>query len=344
MKKKKVILPLVLALAGLYGAWYFVSHRGQEQTDDAAIEAHVVPLIPKVSGYVAAVHFKDNQDVKKGDLLIEIAPEDYEIKVQQAKAALAALQPQIDASTATLSTTQTMSSTMMQTAQSAVKAAEANLAKTRNELERLRKMDDRFRSRKQLDDAVSAEHDAQSRLEEAKAQLKNAATAPNNVAVAEAGVGRLKAQVMEAQAALDAAEQELSYTKIYAADDGHISNRTVEPGAYVQPGQMLAALVTKGRWVVANYKETQLEDIRPGQKAEIRIDAYPKILLKGHVDSIQRGTGAVFSAFPPENATGNYVKIVQRVPVKIVLDTPVPAGVVLGPGMSVVPVVYTGGK
>lgn len=341
MTPKKIILPMVLVLAGLYGAYYFVSHMGQEETDDATVQAHVIPIMPKVAGYISSVHFKDNQNVKKGDLLLEIAPEDFEIRVAKAKAALAALEPQVTASAATLSTTQTMSSTMQQTAQSAVQAAAANVARTKNELNRLQKMDDRFRSRKQLDDAIAAEHDAQARLSDAQAQLKNAATAPNNVAVAQAGVGQVKAQMDVAQAALDAAVQDLSYTKIYAASDGYISNRTVETGAFVQAGQPLAALVTPERWVVANYKETQLDDIRAGQKADIYVDAYPQLDLKGHVDSIQRGTGAVFSAFPPENATGNYVKIVQRVPVKIVLDTKIPANVVLGPGMSVVPVVHT---
>jgi membrane fusion protein (multidrug efflux system) len=279
--------------------------------------------------------------VKKGDLLIEIEPRDFELNVAKARAALDALAPQATASAATLSTTQTMSSTLLETAQSAVKAAQANVDKTTNELRRLQKMDDRFRSRKQLDDAISAQHDALSRLEMARAQLKNAASAPNNVTVAQAGVGQVKAQIEGAQAALDAAEQDLSYTKIYAAADGYISNRTAEPGAFVQAGQSLAALVTEERWVVANFKETQLTGMKPGQKVDIYIDAYPGLDLKGHVDSIQRGTGAVFSAFPPENATGNFVKIVQRVPVKIVLDEAPPPDAVLGPGMSVEPVVHT---
>jgi membrane fusion protein (multidrug efflux system) len=154
------------------------------------------------------------------------------------------------------------------------------------------------------------------------------ATAHTRAAEAEA------ARKREAEAWL-----KVSYTKIVAPEAGRVTNRTVEEGQYVQVGQSLMTVVPDDLWVVANFKETQLEKIRPGQPVEVRVDAYPGVVLRGHVDSIQAGTGARFSLLPPENATGNFVKVVQRVPVKIVFDAPLPAGVTLGPGMSVVPTV-----
>lgn len=180
---------------------------------------------------------------------------------------------------------------------------------------------------------------AKARLANAQSHLKRQESM-NNAARSIKDLEDAQMAAATAQSEFDQAQKNLDDSKIVAPDDGVVTRRGVEQGAYVQPGEELFALVTPTRWVIANYKETQLTDMRPGQSATIRVDAYPHLKLKGHVDSIQHGTGARFSAFPPENATGNYVKIVQRVPVKIAIDE-VPDDVVLGPGMSVEPTVDT---
>lgn len=192
-----------------------------------------------------------------------------------------------------------------------VEAAQAAAANAAVNAERQLSMTATATSKKNVDDAVAAESTAKAQLDYAKAQLA-------------------------------AAEKDLKDTKILAPEDGTVTMRTAEKGAYISPGQPLFVLVGKARWVVANFKEVQLTLMRAGQKAKIEVDAYPDLKLEGRVDSIQAGTGARFSAFPPENATGNFVKIVQRVPVKITIDTALPAGIDLGPGLSARPVVYVG--
>jgi membrane fusion protein (multidrug efflux system) len=178
---------------------------------------------------------------------------------------------------------------------------------------------------------------AQAQVREAQGKLAAANTAPQQIASSEEQAQTASASLAQLQAEVEQAELELSYTKIYAPDDGRVTNKSVEEGALVQSGQPLMAIVPGDVWVTANFKENQIERMRPGQPVEITIDAYPDKTFKGHVDSIQAGTGAVFSLLPPENATGNYVKVVQRVPVKIVFDEPPDPQHLLSPGMSVVP-------
>jgi membrane fusion protein (multidrug efflux system) len=167
--------------------------------------------------------------------------------------------------------------------------------------------------------------------------VSQAKSGPDQIAARHADVASLRAQVDQQRASVEQAELALSYTRIYASEAGYVTRKSVEPGDFVQPGQPLLALVSDRVWVVANFKETQLRHMRPGQAVTMTLDAYPQLSLRGHVDSFQSGTGAAFSLLPAENATGNYVKVVQRVPVKIVLDEPPPAGYRLGPGMSVEP-------
>jgi membrane fusion protein (multidrug efflux system) len=178
---------------------------------------------------------------------------------------------------------------------------------------------------------------AEKQVRQAEGKLREAQSAPQQVRVRQSDVQSAKAQQAQQDAAVRQAELNLSYTKIYAPDSGYITKKSVEPGNFVQTGQALVALVSDRLWVVANFKETQLRRMRPGQSAEVKIDAYPQLKLRGRVDSIQSGTGARFSLIPPENATGNYVKVVQRVPVKILLTELPPAGYRIGPGMSVEP-------
>ena len=178
---------------------------------------------------------------------------------------------------------------------------------------------------------------AEKQVVQAQGRVSEAKSAPQQIQVRHADVSSLRAQVEQQRAAVEQAALALSYTRIYAPESGYITRKSVEPGNFVQPGQPLMALVPDRLWVVANFKETQLTHMRPGQPVTLKLDAYPQLRLRGHVESIQSGTGARFSLFPAENATGNYVKVVQRVPVKIVLDEPPPAGYRIGPGMSVEP-------
>ena len=174
-----------------------------------------------------------------------------------------------------------------------------------------------------------------------QADLHSANTAPSVISAAKNTSEQLQAQVKQAESDLAQAESDLANTKVIAPMDGRITKRSVEPGNYVQVGQQLTSLVGTDLWVTANFKEIQLTHMRVGQLVDIRIDAYPNIVLHGEVDSFQAGTGSYFSLFPAENATGNFVKIVQRIPVKIVFDNPPDAALSLGPGMSVTPIVYT---
>jgi membrane fusion protein, multidrug efflux system len=265
-----------LAIIGIiYGATVMFHSLTHQSTDDAFVDTHVVSLAPKVAGRVSAVHVRDNQAVKKDEVLVELDPRDYQVALEQAKANLAK-----DKATET--------------------TAVANEQRARS----------LFGNK-----VISAqERDA-------------------TVAAAESSRGNVQADT----AAVQQAELNLAYTKIKAPMDGYVTNKKVATGDYLQVGQTLMALVPPRVWVTANFKETQLRNMRPGQPATISVDAYPGLKLRGHIDSIQAGSGAAFSLLPPENATGNYVKVVQRVPVKIVFDEKPDAQHVLGPGMSVVP-------
>jgi membrane fusion protein (multidrug efflux system) len=219
-------------------------------------------------------------------------------------------------------------------AQAAVTAAEAEAQRANDDLKRYENVESRAVSKSAIDLAQAQARSATADLEAAYSQT-NAAEA--EVTLSEAGVETATATVQQAEAKLQQAELNLSYTKIIAPLDGRVTARTVQPGNYVQPGQALLALVPKNVWVTANFKETQLTYMKPGQPVELRVDAYPNRKFKGRVDSLQAGTGARFSLLPPENAVGNYIKVVQRVPVKIVFDEELPTNLDIAPGMSVVP-------
>jgi len=271
------VLAALAALALGAAAYYWVHSAAHETTDDAAIEAHVLPISSKVSGQILEVSVEDNQHVEKGALLARIDPRDYQLKLDQAGAELAAARAEASRSAA-----------------------------------------DAVRS-KQL-----FEHDDISRQIYEKA-------------VADAEV--LKAKADLAAKKVSAAEMDLAYTRLTAPEAGKVTKKNAELRAYVQVGQPLMAIVTDQVWVVANFKETQLTRMRPGQKVTVEVDAFPGRELNGHIDSIQSGTGARFSLLPAENATGNFVKVVQRVPVKIVFDEPV-GDLLLAPGMSVTPTIH----
>jgi membrane fusion protein, multidrug efflux system len=341
MSSRAVKFAIFTLIAATAAGIYLFIHRGEESTDDATLEAHVVTISPKVSGYIKALHIEDNQTVKAGDVLLEIDPADYIIRRDRAKSSLEAARAGHKASGHTLETTRISAPSNLEAAKAQVAAAHANWDKALHDLKRLQSLGDEARSREQLDAAIAAEKTARSTLEDSKAKLRSAQTAPKVIASAKSSADELGAQVKQAEADLAQAEKDLADTKIIAPMDGHITQRSAEVGNYVQPGQQLGSLVGTDFWVVANFKETQLTRMHPGNRAMIHIDAYPGTAIEGSVNSVQSGTGGRFSAFPPENATGNFVKIVQRVPVKILFTHAPDASLTLGPGMSVVPTVYT---
>ncbi len=310
--------------------YYFICVAPYESTDDAFIDGYVTLVSPRVPGQIAQLLVKDNQEVKAGDVLVEIDPRDYEAKAAQARADLAAAQSQLNQSQAQVK----VSEAKVTQAQAAVTAAEAENQRAMDDLKRYENVESRAISKSAFDLAQAQARSAAANLEAARSQTN---AAESDVELSEAGVETAKAAVQQAEAKLQQAELNLSYTKIIAPLDARVTARTVQLGNYVQPGQALLALVPKDVWVVANFKETQLTHMKPGQPVQLSMDAYPNRKFKGKVDSLQAGTGARFSLLPPENAVGNYIKVVQRVPVKIIFDEELPTNLDIAPGMSVVP-------
>jgi membrane fusion protein (multidrug efflux system) len=270
----------------------------------------------------------DNQLVKKGDLLVEIDPRDYQVQMAKAAAGVGVAENETGGEYL-----------KAEAARAAWQSAGARQEQAVQDQERGEKLFGReVIPKEQLDRLKTARRVAESQLKEADEYLKRTQ--------AEAGLGGKsggRAKVLERKALLSEAGLQLSYTKIYAARDGYITRKSVEPGANIQAGQALMALVPlQDAWITANYKERQITYIQPGQKVEFRVDAYPGRIFSGRVDSIMAGTGAAFSLLPPENATGNYVKVVQRIPVKITIDNSSDPQHLLRVGMSVVPTVVTG--
>ncbi|MGV2290175.1 HlyD family secretion protein [Trinickia sp. YCB016] len=326
--------PLIFTILGfavlLLLALYFIAPGFYaKETNDAYVDAHVVSVIPKVPAYVRKLYVDDNSKVQAGQLLIELDPRDYAVQLAQAKASLADAEGKLQEARDQIPVAD--AEVARQRAELDVAQANAKLAEIN--LSRLQSVSDvRAVSSQRVDEGKAAATStraatvaAQVRITAAEAQAK---LARSQAATAEAAVG-------QARAALDQAELNLSYTKIYATEAGSVTRKSVEPGNFVQPGQLLLSVVPQHLYVIANYKETQLTHVRPGQSVTIAVDAFADQPLRGHVDSIQRGTGSRFALLPPENATGNFVKIVQRVPVKIEFDDPGEALKWISPGMSV---------
>jgi membrane fusion protein (multidrug efflux system) len=337
--KRPLVIGLVAILA-LGGGGYWWAHRGQQHTDDAAIEAHIVPISAKVAGYVNTVMVEDNQTVARGAVLVTIAPDDFENRLAHARAIRDAARANLARAQADYASAGVTAPSVAASARAGVAAAASQLSHAISELKRYQGLGE-YASPQQIASLRDAVATAQANLAAARAQVSAAGTGPHAVEAAGASVANLRAQLAGAEADLRQATEDRANTTIQAPMTGTVAKRGVEPGAYIQPGQQLMSLVSTSVWVVANFKETQLTDMRPGQAVDIRVDAYPHHPFKGHVESIQRGTGARFSIFPPENATGNFVKVVQRVPVRIVFDTPPGRTTPLVPGMSVRPVVHT---
>lgn len=320
-KKKAFTIVGVVVLIGLIAGYFYSGYRKTHvDTDDAFIDGNIHTIASKINGTVKAIYVDDNQPVKSGDLLLEIDPADYSVRYREAASVVNAEKAKLDE------------------AGTRIEAAKANLELQRANLKLAEIEKNRSESlyqkevlpRDRYDRAMTAYDVAVAQVKAAEEQLRSA----ESQKLTQASTIKQK----EATAAL--AELNYQYTKIYAPADGYVTKKSVQTGNQIQPGQPLMAVVgLNDIWVTANFKETQMENIRPGQVVKIKVDSYPGKSFKGKVDSIMAGTGVSFSLFPAENATGNYVKVVQRIPVKIVFDQGADKDRVLRIGMSVEPVV-----
>lgn len=302
-----IVVAAVLVLAGVY----IHNEMQYESTDDAYVETTTVNVAPRVSGQIEDVFVTDNQHVKEGDLVAIIDDADYKIKLEQADSSFEKIK--LD----------------QQNAKANQAAAESNIKLAKKDLDRYKNLYEQGAVSKQTYDSAKVNYDnAQAGLTQANQALFSD----------KSGKTVADANLRTAKAAKDKAALDLSYTKIYAPQSGTVSSRRVEKGMYVTAGSPLFTLVPENVWVVANFKENQLRGMKPGQVVDIKIDTYPNKVFKGKIDSIQRASGAKSSLFPPENAVGSFVKIVQRIPVKIVFTENIdPNEYNIVPGMSVVP-------
>jgi membrane fusion protein (multidrug efflux system) len=338
-----VLLVPVLGVAGLY---FFGQAMSYESTDDAFIDAHTVDVAPKISGRIEKVFIDDNWRVKKGEPIVEIDPRDYDAQLRQRQAALDSTKAQANSAQAAvdqqIANVKSLQATLDQD-KADQQAYQAQADQTADNLHRQQDLyNNRVVSVQDLITAKDSDRSAQANLDAAKMKVVSAEAqlveGQAEVRTYEALFQYVLAQVKANQANTEAAQLNDSYTKVFAPESGRVTNKSVEPGDYVQVGQNLLALVPTDIWVIANFKENQIRLMRPGQPVEIEVDALGRT-FKGHVDSIQAGSGAAFSLLPPENATGNYVKVVQRVPVKIRFNSIPDVGLPLGPGESIVPTV-----
>jgi membrane fusion protein (multidrug efflux system) len=382
--KKRRALMIIGGVAGvvvLGTLLYLVFTVGKETTDDAQVDADVVPLAPHVGGQVAAVPISENQTVKKGDVLLQIDDRDYQAKVTQAEAELDSVRAQAQAADAQVSIAEAAargtltqaeanligSNRSVSGSRAQLEQARATLASRQADLKLAQANMDRARElqkanaipQQQFDQwqaqflsaqagvsagqaAVSAASDqlrrSEAQVNEAEGRVVVTRPVDANIAVAAANASYQHARVKSSEAALTLAQLNLDWTRIVAPDEGTVSRITAHPGALVAQGQTVAQFVPVRKYVTANFKETQIGKMHPGQPADVDVDTYGKS-LHGKLESLSGGTGARFSLFPPDNATGNFVKVAQRVPVRIVLDA-VPQGMVLRAGQSVVVTVH----
>lgn len=332
-QRRVILIGLAVVMAAGALAFY-LAHRGKESTDDSFIDGHIIQISPQIAERVERVAVTDNQIVKKGDLLVELDSQNEIVLLETAKANLASSEAKLVQAQAQLQAT----TADLAQANADAKEAQANADNAAKDLVRNSELRKSGAIAQREFDTSQAQSLSTRAAYDSKRQ--SALSAESQIKVAAAQVEAAEAAVVQARALIDSAELRLSYTKIYAPADGRVTRKNVEPGSYVQTGAALLAIVPPDTWVVANFKETQLDDMRPGQPVDIRIDAYPSLDLHGRVESIQSGTGSRFSLLPSENATGNFVKVVQRVPVKILItDLPKDAPE-LTPGLSVVPTVH----
>lgn len=336
MEKKKtntkfiIILVALVILGGTYGTYKYLHSQSHEQTDDAQIEKNMNPIIPRVSGYVDKVYIKDNDYVKKGDTLFTIDKRDYLLKIEEASAAFIGAEGSFEVSKADIGSALasiSVSDANVQSAGGNIESAKIRLDRATNDFNRY---DNLYKSRtitkQQYEQALATKMEAESQVRVLQ-QQQRATAFQKSVIIAKSKVSNKQtevaaANIKRAKAMLDAAELNLTYTVVKAAIDGQVSKIDIQPGQLVQPGQSLFYIINNDEaWVIANFKETQLNKMIIGQKVIVKVDAYPEHDFEGTITSFSPATGSRFSLLPPDNATGNFVKTVQRLPVKISLNS-----------------------
>ncbi|WP_432735909.1 HlyD family secretion protein [Maridesulfovibrio sp. FT414] len=359
--KFTLLAGLIILVASVALAYPFYVHAiNHESTDDAFIDTHVVSISPRVPGHVSEVHIADNQRVSTGDVIAEIDSRDYQVALQIAQARMESANATVKEAEALLLAAEkelaqkraeyASETAVLERIQAQINQAKAGYMRDENDLSRISKIAragavsiqelDHARaqekmSRANLNSVKSNINTQNAKINESRAAIE---VAQGNLQQAHAQMEIRRARLREAQAEVDRARLNLSYTRITAPCSGFVTKKSVETGNYVQSGQKILSIVSPEVWVVANFKETQIMSMQVDQQVEIEVDSYPGVPFRGHVDSIQRGTGSRFTLLPPENAAGNFIKVVQRVPVKIVLDDPeLCAKYPLSPGMSVIP-------
>jgi membrane fusion protein (multidrug efflux system) len=344
-----IIFPILIVMGAVALFFYREYKATHISTDDAFVDGRVHIIASRIQGTVKVLYVNDNQFVKRNHLMLEIDPADYEVRVKDAKAGietererLSEIRHRVD--TAKKQLTEIIAS--LEAAKTNLELQKANLELAKADFQRSESL---FKKevipKQQYDNAKTRYEVAIAQVKATQDQVKQVEASLETqralIKQTESGLPTQEALIRQKDAALKGAELNLSYTKIYAPAGGYISKRSVEVGNQIQPGQPLMAIVPlNDTWITANFKETQLERVKPGQKVRIAVDTYPDKVFYGKVESVQAGTGAVFSLFPPENATGNYVKIVQRIPVKIILDQGTDPSHILRIGMSVVPTIF----
>jgi membrane fusion protein, multidrug efflux system len=343
-KRRPLTITIGVVIVGLLiiaGVYYWFTTRNIESTDDAYTDGRAITIAPQVAGEVVSLDVTDNQFVKKGQSLIHIDPRQYVNDRDQAEGALATAKAQHAGQEFGAQIARKNFPALLEQAQAQLANANANQAKAQADYDRQLGLTKQATSQQDIDAATAALKQAKAQVMLAEAQVTQNSPVPQRIGETDAQVDQLKGQVEQAQGRLDQANLNLSWTVVKAPQDGWITKRNVEAGNYITAGQQIFSIVAPEVWITANFKEGQLAYMRAGQPVRITIDAYPALDLRGHVDSIQLGSGSKFTAFPPENATGNFVKVVQRVPVKIVIDSgldpkiPLPLGISAEPTVSV---------
>ena len=330
-----MVIVLIALIAG--GVWYYLATKDIASTDDAFTDGRAVTIAPHVNGYVVSLDVNDNAFVHKGDPLIHIDPRDYIAARNRAEGQVAAAEGQLEGNRSAVEVAKISFPARLASAQAQLATAQANLYKANTDYKRQHNLPVAARTQQDVDYATAAQQSAAAQVTQAEASVREATPIKPNINQTSSNVTQVQGSIEQARAQLVQAQLDLERTVVRAPQDGWITKRNVEQGNYVDAGQQIFSIVSPDVWITANFKEDQLNRMRPGQPVDISIDAYPSLKLTGHVDSVQLGTGSKFTAFPPENATGNFVKIVQRVPVKIVIDTGLDPALPLPLGISAEP-------
>jgi membrane fusion protein (multidrug efflux system) len=329
-----IVVIVLLVASGLY---YWITTRNLESTDDAYTDGRAINIAAQIAGTVVSLDVNDNQFVNKDQVLIHIDPRQYVNDREQQEGSLATAKSQYSGQQLGVEIARKNFPAQLEQAQAQLANAQANLIKAQADFDRQKSLPKLATTQQEIDAATASLKQAEAQVMLADAQVKQNSPVPQLIGQTDAQVGQLKGQIEQAQGRLDQANLNLSWTQVAAPQDGWITKRNVEVGNYITAGQQIFSIVAPEVWITANFKESQLADMRKGQPVRIKVDAYPLLDLRGHVDSIQLGSGSKFTAFPPENATGNFVKVVQRVPVKIVIDSGLDPNIPLPLGISVVP-------